>query len=114
MLVAEPRALLLKLNAVCQRALQLAVGACVSARHYEVTVEHMLLALLDDLDSDVVRALEHYGADASTARSTLHHHIGSLRSGNAGKPLVSSHLYEWVQDAWILSSTELSEASVRS
>lgn len=114
MLVAEPRALLLKLNAVCQRALHGAVSACVAGRHYEVTVEHVLLALLDDLDSDVIRALEHYGADASTARATLHHHLTSLRSGNAGKPLVSSHLYEWVQDAWVLSSTELGESSVRS
>ena len=53
MLVAEPRALFKKLTPTCTRALETAAGACVTGQHYEVTVEHLLGALLDDRESDV-------------------------------------------------------------
>ena len=114
MLIAEPRALLQKLNPTCTRALEAAVSACVGARQYEVSVEHVLRALIDDHESDVVKTLEYYNIDLGTVLKSLQRTIGELRSGNAGKPVFSTMLFEWVQDAWIYSSTELGEAKVRS
>ena len=58
MLVAEPRSLLRKLIGTCTRALEAAASACISSRHYEVTVEHVLLSLLDDRESDVTTIFE--------------------------------------------------------
>ncbi len=114
MLVAEPRSLLRKLNPTCTRALEAAASACIGSRHYEVTVEHLVLALLDDRESDLATAFEHYRIDLAHARATLQRYVGELRSGNAGKPTFSTLLLEWVQDAWLYSSTELSETAVRS
>jgi type VI secretion system protein VasG len=114
MLVADARSLLKKLNPTCTRALEQGASACVSGRHYEVTVEHVLLALIDDRDSDVVAVLAHYNVDPTTARSALQRVVGELRSGNAGKPVFSPLLLEWFQDAWIYASTELGETAVRS
>ncbi len=114
MLIAEPRALLQKLNPTCTKALESAVSACVGARQYEVSVEHVLRALIDDLESDVVKTLEYYNIDLGTVLGSLQRTIGELRSGNAGKPVFSTMLFEWVQDAWIYSSTELAEPKVRS
>ncbi len=114
MLVAEPRSLLRKLNATCTRALEAAASSCIGSRHFEVTVEHVLLALMDDLESDVVAALEHYKIDAGHAKGQLQRYLSDLRSGNAGKPVFSTLLFEWVQDAWIFASTEWSDANVRS
>jgi type VI secretion system protein VasG len=114
MLVADPGALLRKLNSTCTRALQSAAGSCLSSRHYEVTVEHLLNALLDDRETDVLSVLEHYRVDASSARATLQRYLSELRNGNAGKPVFSSLLLELVQDAWLYSSTELGETKVRS
>jgi type VI secretion system protein VasG len=113
-LVAEPRSLLKTLNPTCTRALEGAASACIAARHYEVTVEHVLMALLDDLESDVHRILEHYEIDPAHLRSALQRYLGDLRSGNAGKPTFGSLLFELVQDAWVYASTELGEAKVRS
>src|SRR5205823_9659244 len=100
MLVVEPRALLKKLNATCTKALEVAASACISSRHYEITVEHVLMALLDDGESDVNAILQHYKVDPTRARTQLQRYLGDLRSGNAGKPVFSPLLFEWVQDAW--------------
>ena len=114
MLVAEPRSLLKTLNSTCTRALEAGASACASARHYEVTVEHVLVALLDDLESDVHRILERYEVDPAHMRSALQRYLGDLRSGNAGKPTFGSLLLELIQDGWIYASTELGEAKLRS
>ncbi len=114
MLVAEPRSLLRKLNATCTRALEDAASACIASRHYEVAVEHVLLALLDKPNSDIAAIFEHYRVDLTHARATLQRAVGDLRSGNAGKPVFSTLLFEWVQDAWLYASTELGEDAVRS
>ncbi|MBL8721342.1 MAG: type VI secretion system ATPase TssH [Myxococcales bacterium] len=114
MLVAEPRALLRKLNPTCTKALEGAASACIGSRHYEVTVEHMLLALLDDLGSDLAVILHHYGIDPVTARATLQRYVSDLRSGNAGKPVFGSLLLEWVQDSFLYATTELGDTQVRS
>ncbi|HEY3816644.1 MAG TPA: type VI secretion system ATPase TssH [Polyangiaceae bacterium] len=114
MLVAEPRSLLKTLNSTCTRALEAAASACVAARHYEVTVEHVMVALLDDLDSDLHKILPHYEIDPAYMRSTIQRYLGDLRSGNAGKPTFGNLLFELFQDSWVYASTELGEAKTRS
>jgi type VI secretion system protein VasG len=114
MLVAEPRTLLRKLDATCTRALERAASACIASRHYEVTVEHLLYALIDDPGSDVHAILEAFRVDPTHGRASLQRVLADLRSGNAGKPTFSMLLLEWVQDAWVLASTELGETRVRS
>ena len=114
MLVAEPRSLLKTLNSTCTRALEGAASACVAARHYEVTVEHVMVALLDDLESDLHPILKHYEIDPGYMRSSIQRYLGDLRSGNAGKPTFGSLLFELFQDSWVYASTELGEAKIRS
>src|ERR1700722_14017884 len=99
MLVAEPRSLLRKLNGTCTRAFEAAASACIASRHYEVTVEHVILSLLDDRKSDLTVVFDHYRIDLAHARATLQRYMSELRSGNAGKPVFSTLLFEWVQDA---------------
>lgn len=114
MLTVEPRSLLRKLNTTCTRAFETAAGACLTNRHYEVTAEHLLLALLDDPDSDLRVALEQLNVDFNTARTSVHRSIAELRTGNAGKPVFSSLLLEWVQEAWLYGSVELGQYQLRS
>ena len=114
MLVVEPRALLGKLNPTCARAHEGAAGACMSSRHYEVTVEHMLIALLDEQQSDMRVLLSGYAIDVGSVRGGLQHALGDLRSGNAGKPVFSTLLLECLQDAWLYVSAELGESKIRS
>src|SRR6478609_1187521 len=114
MLSVEPRSLLRKLNPSTTRALEAAASACVSSRHYEVTVEHLLASLLDDSQSDVAKICLHFAVAPDVVRAGLLREVGNLRKGNAGKPVFSSLLLEWIQDAWILASAERNETSIRS
>ena len=114
MLSVEPRSLLNKLNSSCTRALEAAASACVSSRHYEVTVEHFFACLLDDSQSDVALVSQHFGVAPEALRARLLRELGNLRKGNAGKPVFSSLLLEWIQDAWLFASAERGESKIRS
>lgn len=114
MLTADPRQLLRKLNSTCTMALESAASTSVSQRHYEVTPEHFLVALLENGESDIATIFAHYEIDVITALGTLRRYVSELRKGNAGKPVFSPLLLEWIQDAWIYASTELGDTSLRS
>ncbi len=114
MLSVEPRSLLKKLNPSCTRALEAAAGACLSHQHYEVTVEHLMLALLEEPEGDLRAVFEHFKIDPGTAIGQVQRSLGELRRGNAGKPVFSSLLLEWLEDAWLLGSIEYGLTQIRS
>jgi type VI secretion system protein VasG len=114
MLLVEPRTLIDKLNPTCRRTFERAAGTSVTARHREVTVEHVLLALLDDRESDFVALLDHYRIDTSRARGNLQKYVGELATGSSGRPVFSPTLFEWLQDAWVHASAEHGEVALRS
>ena len=66
------------------------------------------------IPGDLNAIFGHYKLDAAQLRATLQRTLGDLRSGNPGKPVFSSLLLEWFQDAWVYISTEVGEFSVRS
>lgn len=114
MLIVERAPLIRKLNATCRRGLENAAALALQSRHYEVTTEHFLLTLLDDRSTDVTTVLEALSLDLATARRSIQRALSDFRSGNGGKPAISPLLLEWIQDAWLYSSTELGESKLRS
>jgi type VI secretion system protein VasG len=83
-------------------------------RHYEVTVEHLLLSLLDDAEADLRPVLEVLKIDLGVARGAVQRSLSENRSGNAGKPVFSTLLLEWIQDAYLHGTVELGQWQVRS
>ena len=61
-----------KCNDFLTVALNNAAGSAVRRGHYEVTIEHLMLACMTEPQSDIPIALETFGADAAkaSARST--------------------------------------------
>ncbi len=114
MLLVEPRTLLDRLTPTCRRAFERAAGAAVTARHREVTVEHVVLALLDEPECDLVLLLEHYRVDASAARGRLARAVADLDPGGSGRPVFSPTLLQWMQDAWVQGSAEHGHLELRS
>src|SRR5262245_38770900 len=114
MLLVEAKSLLRTLNRHCTHGLEAAIGACIGRGHYEITVEHMLAALLDDAHADAAMILQFYGIDGAMLKRRVDRTIDSLRGGNPGKPVFSRLLLEWIQDAQLLGSVEYQCASVRS
>ena len=114
MVTVDIKSLLLRLNTFCTNAMQSAAGMCVSRNNYEITVEHLLVKLLDDPRSDVSLILQKFGLDSGRLQKLLETALEDYRTGNAGKPVFSPILLELIQDAWLTASVDLEERKVRS
>ncbi len=108
------KALVGRLNPACKRALETAAGICVSRTHYEVSVEHVLQALLEDPAGDAQAILKHYGVDPGRVAKAVVGTIEGFKAGNAGRPVFSPILLDWFQLAYLLASIEHGQAEVRS
>ena len=114
MLKVDIKSLLLRLNPYLTDCLQAAAGLSVSRTHYEVTVEHLFIKLLDDLNSDWGLIAAAFAIDTGRLRRALEAVLEEYRVGNSGKPAFSPILLELLQDAWLISSVDLQERSIRS
>jgi type VI secretion system protein VasG len=108
------KGLLTRLNPYCTRALEGASGLCVNRSHYEVSVEHILLQLLEDGQSDIPLLLAHFEIDSAQWVRQLQQELEGLKNGNPGKPVFSSSLLSLFEDAWIASSVHLGQSQIRS
>jgi len=104
MVVKDIRSLLERLNPICTRALEGAVGFCVSRGNYEVRWEHLLVELVEYQGCDVQLILHHCGIDVSYMKKGIQADLESLRTGNTGKPSFSPPLLEAIELGWTLSS----------
>jgi type VI secretion system protein VasG len=114
MMIVDAKSILKRLSRSCTNALNAAIGQCVNARQYEVTLEHVMLALLDDAESDIAFLVMHFDLDPARLRKVLQQSLEELRTGNAGKPTFSPAMMEWIQDAWLVGSAEYGYQKVRS
>lgn len=114
MITVDIKSLLGRLNTHCTRSLEAAAGLCVSRTHYEVTLEHMLLKLLENPQSDLSMILRYFEIDPSRLKKIIDRSLESLKSGNAAKPVFSPLLMDWFQEAWLVGSIDLGENRIRS
>jgi len=108
------KSLFARLNRALTRALEGAAGACVSRGNHEVTVEHLLAAVLDDASGDLPLILAQHAVDAGRLRRAVQATIDALRTGNAGRPVFSPLLIEWLKSAWMIASLEFGHGDLRS
>jgi len=108
------RQLLSRLNAYSKRAIESAAGASVARGHYEVTVEHVLAILADDLQRDCGSIFTHFNVEANGFRQRLNRAIDGMKTGNTGRPVLSPGLVELVTDSWLVASVDLGLGQVRS
>ena len=113
-MTANLKLLIAKLNPVCTKAAERAVNDCVARGHYEVDLEHLLLALLDNGQSDLARLAQHYGVSAGALEKDLAGELASLKAGNSRTPVFSTHLLKLFEHAWLLASLEGEPMLIRS
>ena len=114
MLSVDIKALLRRLNHYCTSALESAAGVCVSRTHYEVTIEHVLVKLLENPQADMALILIQMDIEPARLLKSVEENLESFKTGNAAKPVFSPLLLEWIQEAWLTASVDLQEARVRS
>ncbi|MDR0827009.1 MAG: type VI secretion system ATPase TssH [Desulfovibrio sp.] len=106
--------LLEKCNAFCTQALFDAAGLAVNRTHYEVAAEHFLLKCLESKEADAALLLERYGIDRAAAINGFARSLDAFRTGNSARPGFSPLLIEMLESAWLISSVDMQQQSLRS
>lgn len=103
-----------QLNDFCAWALQSGVEFAASRRHYEVTVEHVLLKILEKGDNDLSWLLQHYFVDQDALWQGLLENLAAQTAGNQGKPGFSPQLYNWLEHSLLANSLHYQQTQIRS
>jgi len=98
------KTLIAKLNDVTRTAATRAAGICVGFGQYEVDIEHLFLALLEQPGSDLVVAAREAGVSTTGLESDLRREVERLPSGSARTPVFSRHLPVLFEHAWLIAS----------
>ena len=109
----DPRSLVRKLTPTATRALEAAVGRAAQGGYYELSVEHLLSALLEPDAGDVPRLFQRWSVDRRRLWARVERELGSLKQGNPGRPVISESVFRWLEDAWLLASVELGALKLR-
>ena len=103
-----------KLNETCRRSLEGAAGLCLSRTNYNVEIEHWLLKLVEESNTDLAAIFRHYEIDASRVSRALTGVIDKLKTGNARPPALSQRVVDMVREAWVISTIEFGAFQIRS
>ena len=114
MVTRDLRKLLEKLDAHLTRTLESAIGFSIARTHYEVTLEHLLVKLLEDGGGDVPRIFRHFGVDDRRVWESLLGRLETVRAGNTGRPLFSPSLAHLLEAAWVSASVQHGLTEMRS
>ncbi|CAH0354591.1 type VI secretion system ATPase TssH [Aquabacterium sp. CECT 9606] len=104
------KTLISKLNDTTRRAAERAASLCMGRGHYEVDLEHLFLALLEQPQSDLVVLCRRFGVSTTELQRDLESELGRFKTGNSRTPVFSSHLPVLLEHGWLIASLE-SQAS---
>ncbi|XHY20220.1 type VI secretion system ATPase TssH [Vibrio sp. TBRI6] len=113
MIRIELPTLIAKLNQQSKLALEQAASVCIERQHSEITFEHYLEVLLDNPLSDVRVILKQSDLSIDDIKQAI---VTSFVREQAldSYPAFSPLLVELLQEAWLLSTTELDQPELRS
>jgi len=112
---ANLKTLIAKLNDTLRTAATRAAAICVGLGQYEVDLEHLFLALLEQERSDFVVIARRSEISLSALEADLRREIGSFKTGSARTPVFSPHLPLLFEHAWLIASLGASQpAAIRS
>ncbi len=113
MIRIELPTLISKLNDQSKLALEQAASLCIERQHSEVTLQHYLEVLLDNPLSDVRVIAKQIGLEPETVRQAISKTYPGAQPIDT-YPAFSPLLVELLQEAWLLSTTELEQEQLRS
>ncbi|RZT10035.1 type VI secretion system protein VasG [Duganella sp. CF402] len=106
-----------KLNDTSRAAATRAASLCVSLGQYEVDIEHLFLALLEQPRSDVALIARQCDISISQLEADLRAEVGRFKNGNTRTPVFSARLPKLFENAWLIASLDLqddTQAQIRS
>jgi type VI secretion system protein VasG len=107
------RSLISKLNDATRDAMEGAAGLCLSRTNYDIEIEHYLMKLLDESDTDASKIFHQFGVDTSRLSAELTRSIDKLKRGNGRGPSMGPSILKMLTEAWTIGSLEHNSARVR-
>ncbi|KQV85030.1 ClpV1 family T6SS ATPase [Massilia sp. Root351] len=101
------KTLIAKLNDTTRLAATRAASICVGLGQYEVDLEHLFLALLEQDQSDFVLIARKCGISLEALDGDLRSEIARFKNGSARTPVFSRHLPVLLEHAWLIASLSL-------
>ncbi len=89
------------------------MARAASGQYYEIVVEHLLLRMLEEEDSDTSRLLSRFNVDRKRLAAHVDKVVHAMKVGNSGRPVFSDSLFRWFEEAWLLASVEHGSAKLR-
>ncbi|MES2320305.1 MAG: Clp protease N-terminal domain-containing protein, partial [Pseudomonadota bacterium] len=96
-----------KLNETSRTATTRAASICVSLGQFEVDLEHLFLALLEQPKSDFVIIARNSGISVSMLEADLQSEVQRLKAGNSRTPVFSARLPKLFENAWLIASLDI-------
>ncbi|MBL8434380.1 MAG: type VI secretion system ATPase TssH [Zoogloea sp.] len=108
------KTLISKLNDTCRQAAERAAGLCMARGNYEVDLEHLLLALLEQGNCDLHCILRRCAISPAGVERELSAEIDRFKTGNGRTPVFSAHLPRLFEQAWLIASLDARLPRIRS
>lgn len=112
MITINLKSLVGRLNPTVRNALEAAAGLAMSRTHYEVEIEHWLLKMIEEGDTDIVAILERYEVNMSHLAKDLTNTLDKFKNGSSRPPSLSPALVDLAKEAWLLASVEYGHGQV--
>ena len=103
-----------KLNQTCRKAAERAASLCMAQGNYEVDLEHLFVALLEQPASDLAVIARRCRIPTDTLEADLKAEIGRFKNGNTRTPVFSPHLPTLFEQAWLIASLDTQTTRIRS
>src|SRR5699024_1065432 len=103
-----------KLDDTCRRATERAANLCMARGHYEVDLEHLFLALIEQPKIDFAAIARHCGVSLEQLERDLATEISGFRDGNSRTPVFASRLPTLFEHAWLIASLDSRTTRIRS
>ncbi|MFS1523314.1 type VI secretion system ATPase TssH [Microbulbifer sp. 2304DJ12-6] len=87
-------------------SLEGAAGLCLAQNQYNVELEHWMLKLLDQSDTDLYLLLKKHGVIPEKLAKQLATAIAGFRTGSSRPPALSPTIVEVTKNAWMLASID--------
>ena len=108
------KTLISKLNDTTRRAAERAASLCMSRGHFEVDLEHFMLALLEQPQTDLAVLCQRFEVSVTALQRDLETELSQFKDGNTRTPVFSAHLPVLLEHAWLIASLESHAARIRS
>ncbi|HEU5436673.1 MAG TPA: type VI secretion system ATPase TssH [Telluria sp.] len=106
-----------KLNDTSRTAATRAAAICVGLGQFEVDLEHLFLALLEQPKSDFAVIARKSGISLPRLEGDLQAEVARLKAGNTRTPVFSARLPKLFENAWLIASLDAQsgrQTSIRS